>query len=196
MLLPMDLFIKHVKNIVKEAIANAYGTRVQVFKSYMKPYTERIEQLKMPENYQPPNFQQFDGHGDPRQYIAHFVETCNNVVTDRDLLIKQFVLSLKDATFDWYIDFQANSIDSWDDLQNMFFNHSYSARRIVSMIELANQHQGKDEPVLDYINNWRNLSINCKDTLSEISTVELCIQGMHWKLCYILQAINQRLLES
>ncbi|KAL0444413.1 UNVERIFIED_CONTAM: hypothetical protein Slati_2164000 [Sesamum latifolium] len=56
------------------------------------------------------------------------------------------------------------------------------------MIELTNQHQGKDEPVLDYINNWRNLSLTCKDTLSEISAVELCIRGMHWELCYILQA--------
>ncbi|KAK4382696.1 hypothetical protein Sango_2847900 [Sesamum angolense] len=60
------------------------------------------------------------------------------------------------------------------------------------MIGLANQHQGKDEPVLDYINNWRNLSLNYKDALSEISTVELCIQGMHWELCYVLQAIKSK----
>ncbi|KAL0430901.1 UNVERIFIED_CONTAM: hypothetical protein Sradi_0716100 [Sesamum radiatum] len=58
------------------------------------------------------------------------------------------------------------------------------------MTELANQHQEKDEPVLDYINNWRNLSLSCKDALSEISAVDLCIQGMHWELCYILQAIK------
>ncbi|KAL0430621.1 UNVERIFIED_CONTAM: hypothetical protein Sradi_0688100 [Sesamum radiatum] len=109
----------------------------------------------------------------------NFIETCNNARTDRDLLVKQFVLSLKDTAFDWYIDLEANSIDSWGDLQNKFFNRFYSARRTVSMIELANQHQGKDELVLDYINNWRNLSLNCKDTLSEISVVELCIQGMH-----------------
>ncbi|KAL0458614.1 UNVERIFIED_CONTAM: hypothetical protein Slati_0488600 [Sesamum latifolium] len=60
------------------------------------------------------------------------------------------------------------------------------------MIEIANQHQGEDEPVLDYINNWRNLSLNCKDTLSEISAVELCIQVMHWELCYVLQAIKPK----
>ncbi|KAL0291247.1 UNVERIFIED_CONTAM: hypothetical protein Scaly_2645400 [Sesamum calycinum] len=60
------------------------------------------------------------------------------------------------------------------------------------MIELANQHQGKDEPVLDYINNWRDLSLNCKDTLSGISAVELCIQDMHWELYYILQAIKSK----
>ncbi|KAL0462206.1 UNVERIFIED_CONTAM: hypothetical protein Slati_0108200 [Sesamum latifolium] len=183
------VFIKHVKNTVNEAIANTYDTRVQVFKSYVKPYTKRIEQLRMPEKYQPPKFQQFNGHGDPRQHIAHFVETCNNAGTDEDLLVKEFVLSLKDVAFDWYINLEANSIDSWDDLRNKFFNRFYSARRTVSMIELANQHQGKNESVLDYINNWRNLSLNCKDILSEISAVELCIQGIHWELCYTLQAI-------
>ncbi|KAL0414177.1 UNVERIFIED_CONTAM: hypothetical protein Sradi_1619400 [Sesamum radiatum] len=86
----------------------------------------------------------------------------------------------------------SNSIDSWDDLQNKFFSRFYSARRTVSMTELANQHQEKDEPVLDYINNWRNLSLSCKDALSEISAVELCIHGMHWELCYILQAIKPK----
>ncbi|KAL0404237.1 UNVERIFIED_CONTAM: hypothetical protein Sradi_2064500 [Sesamum radiatum] len=68
------------------------------------------------ENNQPPKFQQFNGQGDPRQHIAHFVETCNNVGTDGDLLVKQFVLSLKGTAFDWYIDLEANSVDSWRDL--------------------------------------------------------------------------------
>ncbi|KAK4388298.1 hypothetical protein Sango_2436400 [Sesamum angolense] len=81
--------IEHVKNIVDEAITNAYGTRVQVFKSYMKPYTKRIKQLRMPENYQHPKFQQFNGHGNPRQHIAHFIETCNNAGIDGDLFVKQ-----------------------------------------------------------------------------------------------------------
>ncbi|KAL0391527.1 UNVERIFIED_CONTAM: hypothetical protein Slati_4537800 [Sesamum latifolium] len=91
--------VEHVKNTVNEAIEKIYETRVQAFKSYVKPYTKRIEQLKMAENYQPPKFQQFNDHGDPRQHIAHFVETCNNVGTDGDLLVKQFVLSLKRRYF-------------------------------------------------------------------------------------------------
>ncbi|KAL0401866.1 UNVERIFIED_CONTAM: hypothetical protein Slati_4216500 [Sesamum latifolium] len=149
--------VEHVKNTVNEAIAKTYETQVQALKSYVKLYTRRIEQLRMPVNYQPPKFQQFN-----------------------------------DVAFDWYIDLEANSINSWDDLQNKFFSYFYSARRAVSMIEFGNQHQEKDEPVLEYINNWRNLSLNCKDTLPEISAVELCIQGMYWKLCYILQAIKPK----
>ncbi|KAL0345550.1 UNVERIFIED_CONTAM: hypothetical protein Sradi_4386300 [Sesamum radiatum] len=109
-----------------------------------------------------------------------------------DLLAKRFVLSLKDTSFDWYIDLETNSINSWGNLQNKFFNRFYSARRSVSMIEPANQHQEKDEPVFDYINNWRNLSLSCKDALSKISAVELCIQGMHWELCYIIQGIKPK----
>ncbi|KAL0345733.1 UNVERIFIED_CONTAM: hypothetical protein Sradi_4404600 [Sesamum radiatum] len=113
------IYVEHVKNIVNEA-TKKYETRVQTFKSFAKPYTRRIEQLRMPKNYQPPKFQQFNGNGDPRQHIAYFVETCNNAGTDGDLLAKQFVLSLKDATFDWYINLEANSINSWDDLQKKF----------------------------------------------------------------------------
>ncbi|KAK4390304.1 hypothetical protein Sango_2093700 [Sesamum angolense] len=106
------VFIEHVKNTVNKAVTNTYGIRVQVFKSYVKPYTKRIEQLEMSESYQLPKFQQLHGHEDPRQHIAHFVETCNNVGTDGDLLVNQFILSLKDTAFDWYIDLQENSIDS------------------------------------------------------------------------------------
>ncbi|KAL0413568.1 UNVERIFIED_CONTAM: hypothetical protein Sradi_1558500 [Sesamum radiatum] len=49
--------VEHVKSTVNEAIAKTYETRVLAFKSYMKSYTKRIEQLKMQENYQPPKFQ-------------------------------------------------------------------------------------------------------------------------------------------
>ena len=47
------------------------------------------------------------------------------------------------------------------------------------MIELTNTKQWKDESVVDYINRWRFLSLDCKDRLSEVSIVEMCIQGMH-----------------
>ena len=63
-------------------------------------------------------------------------------------------------------------------------------------MELTNTKQWKDVPVVDYINRWRSLSLDCKHRLSEISAVEMCIQGMHWGLLYILQGIKLRTFEE
>jgi len=46
------------------------------------------------------------------------------------------------------------------------------------MTELTNIKQWKDEPILDYINYWRSLSLEYKDRLSEPSAVVMCTQGM------------------
>ncbi|KAK4391505.1 hypothetical protein Sango_1928300 [Sesamum angolense] len=92
--------------------------------TYSKPYTPRIDSLKMPIGYQPPKFQQFDGKGNPKQHVAHFVETCNNAGTYGDHLVKQFVRSLKGNAFDWYTDLEAGSINEWEHLEQEFLNRS------------------------------------------------------------------------
>jgi len=54
------------------------------------------------------------------------------------------------------------------------------------MTELTNVKQWKDELVLDYINCWGALSLECKDRLFEASAMEMCTQGMVWDLLYAL----------
>ena len=63
-------------------------------------------------------------------------------------------------------------------------------------MELTNTKPWKDEPVVDYINRWRSLSLDCKDKLTEISAMEMCIQVMHWGLLYILQGIKPRIFKE
>lgn len=67
-----------------------------------------------------------------------------------------------------------------------FLNCFYSTRRIVGMLELTDTKKRRDESAVDYINRWISLSFDCKDFLSEISTVEISILGMHRGLLYIL----------
>ncbi|XP_012847343.1 PREDICTED: uncharacterized protein LOC105967287 [Erythranthe guttata] len=190
------LSVQQLQEMIANTIKAQYGGPSQVSPMYSKPYTKRIDALRMPAGYQPPKLQQFDGKGNPKQHIAHFIETCNNAGTNGDLLVKQFVRSLKGNAFDWYVDLEPESINSWEEMEHEFLNRFYSTRRIVSMIELTNAKQWKDEPVVDYINRWRALSLNCKDKLSEVSAIEMCIQGMHWGLLYILQGIKPRNFEE
>ena len=76
------------------------------------------------------------------------------------------------------MDLEPESINSWEQMEHEFLNRFYSTQRTVSMTELTNTKQWKDEPVLDYINRWRSLNLECKDRLTEASAVEMCAQGM------------------
>ncbi|KAL0413002.1 UNVERIFIED_CONTAM: hypothetical protein Sradi_1501900 [Sesamum radiatum] len=168
-LIPVDQLKEFIEGTIRSKIEGSSKSSL----TYSKPYTPRIDSLKMPIGYQPPKFQQFDGKCNPKQHVAHFVETCNNAGTYGDHLVKQFVRSLKGNAFDWYTDLEAGSIDGWEQLEQEFLNRFYSTRRTVSMVELTKSRQWKEEPVIDYINRWRNLSLNCKDRLSEASAIDV-----------------------
>ena len=80
----------------------------------------------MPVSYQPPKFQSFNGKGNPKQHVTHFIETCNNAGTNGDLLVKQFVRSLQENIFYWYIDLVPECIDSWDQIEHEFLKRFYN----------------------------------------------------------------------
>ena len=190
-----SIYVQQLQDMITNTIRAQYGGSSTSSLIYSKLYTKCINNMRMPNGYQPPKFLQFDGKGNPKQHIAHFVKTCENTGTQGSLLVKQFVRSLKGNafdwyTFDWYTDLQLESINNCEQLEREFLNRFYSTCRTIGMMELTNTKQWKDEPVIDYINRWHSVSLDCKDRLSEIFAVEMCIQGMHWGFLYILQGIK------
>ncbi|KAA0039108.1 ty3-gypsy retrotransposon protein [Cucumis melo var. makuwa] len=85
--------------MITSFIRAQYGGLPQTFFMYSNPYVKRINGLQMPVGYQPLKFQQFDGKDNPKQHIAHFVETCENAGSRGDQLVRQFIRSLKGNAF-------------------------------------------------------------------------------------------------
>ncbi|KAA0053530.1 ty3-gypsy retrotransposon protein [Cucumis melo var. makuwa] len=96
--------------------------------------------------------------GNPKQHVAHFVETYENAGSRGDQLVR------------------------CEQLEIEFLNRFYSTGCVVSMMELANTKPRKGEPIIDYINRWRALSLDCKDKLTELSVVEMCTQEQAGKV--------------
>ncbi|KAA0046264.1 ty3-gypsy retrotransposon protein [Cucumis melo var. makuwa] len=74
--------------MIASSIKAQYGGRPQISFMYPKPYTNRIDKLRMSLGYQPTKFQQFEGKGNPKQQITHFVETCKNAGSKGDHLVR------------------------------------------------------------------------------------------------------------
>jgi len=81
-----SMSIEHTQSLFVNAIKAQLREESCKTHLYTKPYTKRIDTLRMPCGYQPPKFNQFDGKGNPKQHIAHFIETCSNAGTEGDRL--------------------------------------------------------------------------------------------------------------
>ncbi|KAM2096462.1 hypothetical protein ACFX1X_019020 [Malus domestica] len=112
-----SLSIQQLQEMITNTIKAQYKGSSHTSLFYSKPYSKKIDAMKMPRGYQPPKFMQFDGKGNPKQHVAHFVETCNNAGTEGDYLAKQFVHSLKGNAFEWYTDLEPESINNWEQLE-------------------------------------------------------------------------------
>ncbi|KAM1718123.1 hypothetical protein ACFX11_025876 [Malus domestica] len=107
-----SLSIQQLEEMITNTIKARYKESSDTSLFYLKPYSKKIDALKMLRGYQPLKFMQFDGKGNPKQHVAHFVETCNNARTKGDYLAKQFIRSLKGNAFEWYTDLEPESINS------------------------------------------------------------------------------------
>ncbi|KAM1807988.1 hypothetical protein ACFX11_030923 [Malus domestica] len=107
-----SLSIKQLQEMIASTVKAQYEGSSQASILYSKPYSRKIDALRMPRGYQPSKFMQFDEKGNPKQHFAHFVETCNNAGTEGYYLTKQFVRSLKGNAFEWYTYLEPESINS------------------------------------------------------------------------------------
>ncbi|KAL0367594.1 UNVERIFIED_CONTAM: hypothetical protein Sradi_3649500 [Sesamum radiatum] len=83
-MIPVD----QLKGVYHGTIQNKLDGSTKSSLTYTKPYIERLDNLKMPVGYQPSKFQQFDDKDNPKQHMAYFIETYNDVGTYGDHLIK------------------------------------------------------------------------------------------------------------
>lgn len=175
------------KEDIKELIANQLqmageSSGLPPFKRTVRPYPPAFDAIPYPTGYTVPKFKMFTGEGpkmiSPDQHLAHFIATCGNTSGNDALLLRQFPQSLGGSAFEWYYSLENGSIKSWDDMMDAFRAKFAVASDRVGIADLASTKPKKGEPILEYINRWRNLSIRCERSISQSEAVDLLLKNI------------------
>lgn len=75
-----------------------------------KPYPAWVDAIPFPPGFSQLDFKMFNGTGDPRQHVAHFLSRCGPIAQNEALCLQLFVQSLERSTFTWYANLPESSI--------------------------------------------------------------------------------------
>jgi len=114
---PSLMTVEKIQDLIVNAVKIQLGGGAHKTHLYTEPYTKRVDALYKPRGYQPLKFQQFNRKGNLKQHVAHFIETCNNACTNHDLMVKEFIQTLKGIAFDCYTNLEPKSVDSWGQIE-------------------------------------------------------------------------------
>ncbi|KAH7691876.1 Retrotransposon gag domain-containing protein [Dioscorea alata] len=154
---------EEVQKIVAAQLKQAKGATVK--SDGDKPYSSFHDQVVYPKGYNVPKFKQFNGLGNPDQHLAHFITACGDTSNN----------PLTSVAFEWYANLQSESIQTWQQMKDSFRVRFGGVTDKITIADLANTRQNKDEKVIDYVMRWRNLSIKCEQPLDQVQAVGLLV---------------------
>src|SRR5579859_3929466 len=140
-----DLVTKKMKQISNEQAPHSLEGDLE------KPYEAWHDLVPFPAGWRPPKFRQFDGTGDAKEHLAYFEAACGDTANNSSLLLRQFSGSLTGAAFHWYSRLPVGKISNWTGMKSVFKKHFVAMKRDISIVELSQVKQRRDEPIDDYI---------------------------------------------
>ncbi|KAJ1259357.1 hypothetical protein BS78_10G148100 [Paspalum vaginatum] len=168
-----DIINRKMRQIVAEQSPMLQEDELQ------KPYESWHDKVPFPAGWHPPKFCQFDGTGDATEHLVYFELVCGDTVNNPSLLLRQFSASLTGAAFHWYSRIPAGSVSSWVAMKELFRSHFITMRKDISILELSQIHQRRDEKIEDYIIRFRNNYVHLAREMHPEDAIQMCIHGMH-----------------
>ncbi|KAI3762416.1 hypothetical protein L1987_52846 [Smallanthus sonchifolius] len=103
---------------------------------------------------------------EPYTHLAEFAAICSTIGDENfdqsEVKLRLFQFSLKDRAKQWFITLPANSIHTWDEMQQVFLDEYYSvAKTDDSRIEIRTFQQQTGEPLHETFTRFKELLRKC-----------------------------------
>jgi hypothetical protein len=126
-----------------------------------------------------------------RKHISQFLIQLGELADIEAVSCAFILLSLTGTAFAWYATLPPNSILSWGDLEQKFYDHFFSGDYGLDLVDLVALRQGKDKSVTYYIRRFRDTRNRCfQIQLAEKQLTGLAFNGLHYYLKERLEDIQ------
>ncbi|CAL9010828.1 unnamed protein product [Prunus brigantina] len=116
--------------------------------TYKKPYPAYIDQILLSPGFKVPNFTLFnreDTHASSVEHIGRLSVQCIAIENNPLLKLRLFGNSLFGQAFTWYTSLPANSVQTWEQMENFFHNYYFRIQPEVTISDLATLKQCEDD---------------------------------------------------
>ena len=145
---------QNLRNTIFEVLDQAFpGQRRTPRRPYRKPYPERIDREEWTRGFKVPDFTMFSGEDEKTalERISRFTVQCGEYCNNGNRKLRMFPNSLTGQAFTWCVALPANSIESWEEMEEKFQSHFARSNIGVSMANLAQLKQKPDESAEQFI---------------------------------------------
>ncbi|KAG8369438.1 hypothetical protein BUALT_Bualt14G0013700 [Buddleja alternifolia] len=174
--------LAYVNDLIKREIKRNEDGMTHNLKIVTKPYPSWVDKVPFPPGFTQPEFRRFDGKGNPREHVAHFIARLAQLGENKLLWLQLFVQSLEGPAFVWYSNLPEGSIPDWDSLIREFYNQFSNTERRVGVAELIETKQRDNESVSDFIARWQTLTFRCQQKFTQVEMVRMCLNNLKHEL--------------
>ena len=89
-------------------------------------------------------------------------------------MTRLFICNLKGIAFDWFISLIVGSINSWTDLETKILSRFYKDDIEITMGKLLEAKKIEKEPIKDFVERFRNLSLLCPPGMPLSMLLQIC----------------------
>ena len=92
--------------------------------------------------------------------------------------MREFSKSLEGRAYSWYANLQSDSIRTWEEMVSQFCGKFFTMESRIDASDLFSLRQEYNEKLEDYVQRFREKTLECRDTISEKNMIRACMNGM------------------
>ncbi|CAL1389698.1 unnamed protein product [Linum trigynum] len=177
--------VNAIRDQVAQMLTDQFGLGIRPAMPpvYRKPYPDWVDRYyPFPRGFRVPDFITFSGTGDQStvEHVGRFTVQCGDV--SDFLKLRLFGNSLTGPAFAWYVNLPSNSVQTWQQMEQMFHAQFYRPEQEVTMANLARMRQQLGETVEHFLTNFKNARNRCFVNLTERELVKLAQGDLNFEL--------------